>query len=193
MNLIFATNNPNKVAEVKSIAPDPGAIISLKEANIGIEIDEPFHTLEENARHKARTIHRLTGQNCFSEDTGLVTDALNGEPGVRSARYAGEGNSSALNIEKLLRNLENKDNRSARFITIICLIFNGEEFIFEGRCEGKIAEKPSGNKGFGYDPVFIPDGASQTFAEMTMEEKNRFSHRKKAFDQFAAFLKKKSL
>lgn len=188
MKLVFATNNENKVREINSLLNEPMKIESLQQAGIDIEIDEPFHTLEDNARHKARTIYQLTGRNCFSEDTGLVTDALGGEPGVKSARYAGEGRSSAQNIEKLLQNLEEKSNRSARFITILCLIIDGEEFIFEGRCEGSITKRAMGNGGFGYDPVFKPEGSKKTFAEMNLEEKNLYSHRRKAFDKFIEFI-----
>lgn len=193
MTIIFATNNPNKVAEVKSLTPTSANIISLKEAGIEVEIEEPFDTIEKNARHKAWEIYRLTGITCFSEDTGLLTDALNGEPGVKSARYAGESKSSEQNMEKLLSRLNGTKHRSARFITIICFIFKGEEFIFEGRCEGKITTKPSGSKGFGYDPIFIPWGAQKTFAEMTMEEKNKYSHRKKAFASFMEFLNEQKI
>ena len=154
------------------------------------EIPEPFDTLKENAREKAKTIHRLTGgENCFSEDTGLEVDALGGEPGVHSARYAGEPVSYSNNSRKLLRALADSPNRRARFITVICLILNGGEFFFEGRCEGQILRSPAGNEGFGYDPLFQPDGSSKSFAEMDAVEKNGFSHRRKAGDLLIAFLK----
>ena len=165
-------------------------IISLADAGIRREIPEPFDTLKENAREKAKTIHKLTGgENCFSEDTGLEVDALGGEPGVHSARYAGEPVSYSNNSRKLLRALADLPNRRARFITVICLILNGEEFFFEGRCEGQILRSPAGFDGFGYDPLFQPDGSSKSFAEMDPDEKNEFSHRRKAGDLLIAFLK----
>jgi XTP/dITP diphosphohydrolase len=188
--LIFATNNENKVSEVKVILEGKFKVLSLKEAGIEIDIPEPFDTLEENAKEKARVIYQLTNQNCFSEDTGLETESLNGEPGVKSARYAGESRSFEKNIDKLLIKLENKNNRKAQFRTVICLIMNGKEKIFEGICKGTIIAERRGDSGFGYDPVFIPEGSAKTFAEMTMEEKNTFSHRKKAMEKLIAFLKK---
>jgi XTP/dITP diphosphohydrolase len=188
--LIFATNNENKVSEVKVILEGKFKILSLKEAGIEIDIAEPFDTLEENAREKARAIYERINQNCFSEDTGLETASLNGEPGVKSARYAGENRSFEKNINKLLGKLENKNDRKAQIRTIICLIMNGKEKFFEGICKGTIIAERRGASGFGYDPVFIPDGSAKTFAEMTMEEKNRFSHRKKAMEKLIAFLKK---
>ncbi len=188
--LIFATNNENKVSEVKVILEGKFKVLSLKEAGIEIDIPEPFDTLEENAKEKARVIYQLTNQNCFSEDTGLETESLNGEPGVKSARYAGESRSFEKNIDKLLIKLENKNNRKAQFRTVICLIMNGKEKFFEGICKGTIIAERRGDSGFGYDPVFIPEGSAKTFAEMRMEEKNTFSHRKKAMEKLIAFLKK---
>lgn len=188
--LIFATNNENKVSEVKEILQGNFKILSLKEAGIEIDIPEPFDTLEENAKEKSRVIYQLTKQSCFSEDTGLETESLNGEPGVKSARYAGESRSFEKNIDKLLSKLENKSNRNAQFRTVICLIMNGKEKVFEGICKGTIIAARRGNSGFGYDPVFIPNGSEKTFAEMSMEEKNRFSHRRKAIEKLIAFLKK---
>lgn len=186
--LIFATNNRHKVAEVEQILGNRWNIISLKEAGIDIEIPEPHATLEENAREKSSTIYKRTGQNCFSEDTGLETEALGGEPGVHSARYAGEGRSFEANITKLLLSLQDEKNRNARFRTVISLIWEGKEYQFEGICEGTIIEKNRGVDGFGYDPVFIPNGDTRTFAEMTLAEKNRYSHRRKAMDKLIAFL-----
>lgn len=188
MELIFATNNPHKVEEINTVLPPQIHSISLKEAGIDIDIPEPHPTLEANAREKARIINNLTGKNCFSEDTGLEVDALNGEPGVFSARYAGEEKSFDRNIEKLLINLTGKDDRSAQFRTVICLVLNGQEHLFEGLCRGQIIEEKRGTGGFGYDPVFIADGAEKTFGEMTIEEKGRYSHRKKAVDKLVAFL-----
>lgn len=186
--LVFATNNPNKVKEIRSILGDSLQVITLKEAGIDIDIPEPFDTIEENARTKSETIFRLTGKDCFGEDTGLEVEALNGEPGVKSARYAGEGRSFEDNIRKLLINLGNEPNRKARFRTVISLIFAGQRHEFEGVCKGRILHEPRGLDGFGYDPVFVPDGETRSFAEMTLDEKNRFSHRKKATAKLVAFL-----
>lgn len=186
--LIFATNNNNKVAEVRSILEGKFKIVSLAEAGINIDIPEPFDTIEENASEKARVIYNLTNENCFSEDTGLEVEVLNGEPGVKSARYAGEERDFENNIDKLLSNLKNKENRSAQFKTVICIILNGEQNIFDGICKGTIIAEQRGYSGFGYDPVFIPEGADKTFAEMTMDEKNIFSHRKKAIEKLTGFL-----
>ncbi|MGN6604222.1 MAG: RdgB/HAM1 family non-canonical purine NTP pyrophosphatase [Ginsengibacter sp.] len=187
--IIFATNNDNKVSEVRSILDGKFRILSLKEAGIDIDIPEPYETLEENAREKAIVIHRLTKENCFAEDTGLEVDSLNGEPGVKSARYGGEGRSFEKNIDKLLDKLAESKNRNAQFRTIICLICKGKEKIFEGICKGTIIAERRGNSGFGYDPVFVPDGSSKTFAEMTMAEKNAFSHRNKAVEKLTNYLK----
>ena len=187
-NLIFATNNQNKVDEIKNIVGDLYNVISLKDAGIDIDIPEPHNTLHENATEKSKTIYQLTQQNCFSEDTGLETEALNGEPGVRSARYAGEQKSFDANVDLLLDNLKNNANRNARFRTVISLILNGEEFLFEGICKGSIINEKKGSFGFGYDPVFMPEGADKTFAQMTLTEKNIYSHRKKAVALLLHFL-----
>jgi len=189
MKLIFATNNANKVAEIKAVVPGHFNIVSLKEAGIDIDIPEPHHTLQANAQEKAVTIFNLTGTSCFSEDTGLEVEALNGAPGVHSARYAGEDKAFDKNIDKLLAELDGKNNRSAQFRTVICLkLANGNEHYFEGICKGTIINERRGSEGFGYDPVFIPDGASQTFAEMSMQQKSVYSHRRKAVDGLVAFL-----
>lgn len=188
--LIFATNNNNKVIEVRSILKNEFKILSLAEAGIDIDIPEPYDTLEENAYEKARVINNITKENCFAEDTGLEVDALNGDPGVKSARYAGEGRNFENNIDKLLSNLKNTDNRKAQFKTVICIILDGKRHIFDGICKGTIIAERKGQSGFGYDPVFIPEGADKTFAEMTLEEKNNFSHRKKAIKKLTNFLKK---
>lgn len=187
--LVFATNNVHKAKEVNLILGDSFQIISLAEAGIEIEIPEPFDTLEENAREKSMTIFQLKGVNCFSEDTGLEVEALGGKPGVKSARYAGEPSTTAANIEKLLTELNGQKNRAARFRTVISLIENGSETQFEGICTGIISYEPMGDNGFGYDPVFIPDGSSQTFASMSASEKNQFSHRRKAVEKLVAYLK----
>lgn len=190
MKLIFATGNQHKVEEIQSAIGDKLEIISLKQAQIDIEIPEPHETLEENASEKSRTIFTLTGLNCFSEDTGLEVEVLKGAPGVRSARYAGDEKSFNKNIDKLLGELSGASNREARFRTVISLILEREEWLFEGICPGHITREKRGAGGFGYDPIFMPAGSQKTFAEMTIEEKNQFSHRKKAADQLIAFLKK---
>jgi len=187
-NIIFATNNQNKVEEVRAVLGKGFKIVTLKEAGIDIDIPEPFDTLKANASQKSKTIFDITGKNCFSEDTGLEVDALNGEPGVKSARYAGEGRSFDDNIDKLLGRLQDADSRLARFRTVISLILDGKEYFFEGICPGRIIMERIGNNGFGYDPVFVPDGSDKTFAEMAMAEKNKFSHRKKAMEKLISFL-----
>jgi XTP/dITP diphosphohydrolase len=189
-NLIFATNNQNKVQEVRAVLGELFNIITLKEAGINIDIPEPHDTLEANATEKSGTIFEITKQNCFSEDTGLEVEALNGEPGVKSARYAGEDRSFDDNIEKLLNKLQPFENMAARFRTVISLILDGKEYFFEGVCPGKIISERRGTNGFGYDPVFVPDGSDKTFAEMDMEGKNKFSHRKKAMEKLISFLTK---
>lgn len=187
--LIFATNNSHKVLEVKSILKGKFSLLSLAEAGIDIDIPEPYDTLEENACEKAQVIYNRAKENCFAEDTGLEVEALNGEPGVKSARYAGEDKSFENNIDKLLVNLKNKESRNAQFRTVICLIIDGKQNIFDGICKGTIIAERRGRSGFGYDPVFIPEGSGKTFAEMTMDEKNVFSHRKKAIEKLTNFLK----
>ncbi len=188
MKLIFATNNQNKVAEIKAALSEGLEIITLKEAGIDIDIPEPHETLEENATEKATVIHRLTAQNCFSEDTGLEVALLDGAPGVRSARYAGEEADNKKNIALLLKNMENISERSAQFKTVISLILDDKEYQFTGICKGQIITTERGDKGFGYDSIFIPTGDDRTFAEMNMEEKNKYSHRKKALAKLIEFL-----
>ena len=186
--LIFATNNKNKVDEVKAVLlKHDFNITTLLEAGIDIDIPEPHDTLEANATEKSKTIFMLTGKNCFSEDTGLEVLALDGEPGVKSARYAGNNRSFDANIEKLLVNLSAKKNKAACFRTVISLILDGTEYFFEGICAGKIVAERKGGNGFGYDPVFVPDGADKTFAEMDIAEKNKYSHRKKAMQKLIDF------
>ena len=188
MKLIFASNNQHKIEELKAFAGNEIEIVSLKEAGIDIDIPEPHDTLEENASEKSWTIYTLTGKDCFSEDTGLEIEALNGEPGVKSARYAGEKRSFNDNIEKVLNNLSSETNRKARFRAVISLLLDGKETQFEGICNGKIIDNPQGTEGFGYDPIFIPDGSKRSFAEMSIKEKNRFNHRTKAAAKLVAFL-----
>ena len=193
MKLIFASNNKHKIEELKAFAGNESdgyriEIVSLKEAGIDIEIPEPYDTLEANASAKSWTIFKLTRKSCFSEDTGLEIEALNGEPGVKSARYAGEGRSFKDNIEKVLTKLSSETNRSARFRSVISLIIDGNEIQFEGICKGKIINEPRGVEGFGYDPIFIPGCTNRTFAEMSMQEKSQFNHRTKAAAKLVAFL-----
>ena len=186
--IIFATNNQHKVDEIKSMPNIGYDIISLKEAGININIPEPYDTLEENATEKSTVVYKLTGMNCFSEDTGLEVEALNGEPGVKSARYAGDVKSFEKNIEKLLLKMNGIQNRNAQFRAVFSLILNGAEYKFEGICKGIILAHMRGERGFGYDPVFLPLGATLTFAEMEMVEKNMYSHRKKAMNKLVDFL-----
>jgi len=190
MKIVFASNNQHKVDEIRSALPESFLIVSLAEAGIDIDVPEPHDTLQDNAAEKAKTIYQLLKTNCFSEDTGLEVYALNNEPGILSARYAGEEKSFEKNIDKLLTKLENFGNRKARFRTVICLILDGEQYYFEGVCEGEITNERRGTKGFGYDSVFKPLNSDKTFAEMSITEKNLFSHRKKAIDKLVAFLNK---
>ncbi|MFZ9661978.1 MAG: RdgB/HAM1 family non-canonical purine NTP pyrophosphatase [Chitinophagaceae bacterium] len=189
--LVFATHNDHKANELRSFLPTGWNIITLKEAGILQEIPEPFDTLEENAREKSMYIYQLTGNDCFSEDTGLEVEALAGAPGARSARYAGEGCSNDDNIRKLLSVLHNYENKKASFRTVVSLILDGKEYQFEGECKGKIISERKGEHGFGYDSIFIPEGDTRTFAEMDLETKNKYSHRKKAMSQLIVFLKNK--
>jgi len=192
MTLIFATNNNNKVKEIRNALNERFEIISLKEAGIDKDIPEPYDTLEANASEKSRVIFEMTGKNCFSEDTGLEVEALNGEPGVKSARYA-DGEPQYVDIvDKLLAKMERQDNRRARFRTVISVIIDGKESLFEGICEGRIITERRGSNGFGYDPVFIPDGADRTFAEMELDEKKLYSHRAKALKKLIEWLQQSS-
>jgi XTP/dITP diphosphohydrolase len=188
MDLIFATNNSNKIREINNILGDCFRLRSLEDINLIDDIPENEPTLEGNALFKARYISGLTGLDVFADDTGLETEALNGEPGVHSARFAGEEKNSDANINKLLLLLNSKMNRKARFRTVIALIFDGREFLFEGIVDGEIIRERRGDKGFGYDPVFLPEGKSLTFAQMDLEEKNKISHRARAFEKLRAFL-----
>ena len=188
--LIFATNNRNKVAEIQSLVGPDFTIIPLKEAGIEIDIPEPHDQLEDNAKEKALTIFNMTNQNCFSEDTGLEIVALGGAPGVKSARYAGENSNAQANIDLVLSKMAGVENRTAQFRTVICLIWENQTYYFEGICKGQILSNMQGENGFGYDPIFVADGASKSFANMTMEEKNTYSHRKKAVTQLFDFLGK---
>jgi XTP/dITP diphosphohydrolase len=188
MKLIFATNNKNKVEEIKHLTNQKFQIFTLQEVGIDIDIPEPHDTLEANATEKSMTIYKLTNEAVFSEDTGLEVAALGGAPGVKSARYAGEGRNMQDNIDKLLHELKDKTSRAAQFRTLASLIIDGKEYLFEGICKGHITTAQDGTNGFGYDPVFIPEGSNTTFANMDISEKNKFSHRKKAVQKLIDFL-----
>lgn len=188
MELIFATNNRHKLDEVREILGDGYELSTPREKGVTEEIPEEQPTLEGNALQKARYIYERTGEDCFADDTGLEVEALGGAPGVYSARYAGEHCSFADNIAKLLDAMVGVDERRARFRTVIALILDGREYLFEGEVEGEITREPAGNEGFGYDPVFQPDGYEVTFAEMDAAEKNAISHRGRAVAHLAEFL-----
>lgn len=188
MELVFATQNPNKALEIQAKLGGSIQVIGLDVLGITEEIPETAPTLEGNALMKARYVYEKTGRNCFADDTGLEVEALDGAPGVFSARYAGPQKNSSDNIDLLLKNLEGSGNRNAQFRTVIALILGGKEFLFEGIAKGEIIQDKRGDEGFGYDPVFIPEGQHRTFAQMTLEEKNLLSHRAKAFDGMRAFL-----
>ena len=189
--MIFATNNAHKLDEVRAILGEGFELTTLRQAGITEDIPENEPTIEGNALAKARYVWERTGLSCFADDTGLEVEALGGAPGVRSARYATDGHDFAANNRKLLRELEGISNRRARFRTVISLIENGVERQVEGIVEGVIADKESGSEGFGYDPLFIPDGYTRTFADMTAEEKNAISHRGRAVQKLVAFLKER--
>ena len=188
MDLVFATNNQHKLEELQEILGSRFTLLSLKDVGISEEIPEDQPTLEGNARQKAYYIFEKCGLPCFADDTGLEIEALNNEPGVYSARYAGEMRDSQANMDKVLSNLEKINNRKARFRTVICLLMNDVEKHFEGAAEGVITREKRGNSGFGYDPIFIPDGFKKTFAEMTLQEKNRISHRSRAVQKLVDYL-----
>lgn len=188
MKIVFATHNAHKVSEVQAVLGSEYQLVTATEAGITEEIPETQPTIEGNALQKARYVYEHTGLNCFADDTGLEVEALNGAPGVYSARYAGEHVSYADNNVLLLKNLAGCENRKARFRTVIALIVDGKEYLFEGRVEGAIATEPHGEGGFGYDPLFIPEGSQLTFAEMSSEAKNKISHRGRAVAKLVAFL-----
>jgi XTP/dITP diphosphohydrolase len=189
-DLLFATNNQHKLREIQEIMGHEYRILSLKEASLDIEIPETQETIEGNAVQKARFIHEVTGMNCFADDTGLEIEALEGRPGVYSARYAGEGCTFDDNIDKILLELSGAENRKACFRCVICLILDNREQLFEGRIDGVITTDRKGTDGFGYDPVFQPDGYRQTFAEMPAYLKNGISHRGRAVEKMRKVLKK---
>jgi len=186
--LLFATNNLHKLREVQEIIGNSFTILSLKDVSIDTDIPETSDTLEGNARQKAQFIYEKTGRDCFADDTGLFVDALDGRPGVYSARYAGEGCSFEDNIRKHLYEMNNAENRNASFRCVVCLIMDGKEQLFEGRVDGTILNEKRGIEGFGYDPVFLPKGQSQTFSEMPPYLKNGLSHRGRAIWKLMKFL-----
>ena len=187
--LIFATNNAHKLSEVQSLLGDAFTLVTLRECGITEDIPETAENLDGNALQKARYVYEKTGADCFADDTGLEVDALGGAPGVHSARYATNGHDFAANNRLLLKNLEGETNRSAHFRTVIALILDGKEYLFEGRVEGAIATEESGSEGFGYDPLFVPSGEIITFAQMSAEAKNAISHRGRAVAKLVKFLK----
>ena len=189
--IIFATNNAHKLSEVQAVLGDNFKLITPRDCGITEDIPETASTLEGNASQKSHYLHDRVGKNCFADDTGLEVEALGGEPGVRSARYATDGHDFAANNRLLLKNLEGVANRKARFRTVISLIIDGEEHLFEGIVEGYITQSEAGCGGFGYDPLFVPEGYDCTFAEMSAEEKNAISHRGRAVQKLVAFLKER--
>jgi XTP/dITP diphosphohydrolase len=190
MKIVFATNNLNKLLEVRKMLPSSIQLLSLSDIDCFDEIDETETTLEGNAALKANYITEKFGYNCFADDTGLEVESLNGEPGVYSARYADKQNDSEKNMQKLLTELGNASNRKAQFRTAVALNIDGQQFLFEGICKGTILREKQGKKGFGYDPVFMPNGFNNSFAEMTSKEKNTISHRGIAIQQLVSFLTK---
>ena len=188
--LVFATNNKNKLREIRELMPSNIEVLSLADIHCEADIAETADTLEGNALIKAHYVYDKYGLDCFADDTGLEVDALGGQPGVHTARYAGESHDPNANMEKLLRELKENFNRHARFRTVIALIEKGEEHLFTGEVEGEISTEPRGDKGFGYDPVFIPEQTGQTFAEMGEEQKNKISHRARAVAALLGYFQK---
>lgn len=193
MKLIFATSNSHKLQEVRSMLPDGIEVLGLKDIGFDGELPETQDTIEGNSLQKAEYLAKALHCSCFAEDTGLEVEALNGAPGVYSARYAGEAATFEENVNKLLAGLRGTNNRKARFKTVITYYSDGRHVQFEGITEGEITQSPKGERGFGYDPVFIPAGAQKTYAEMSLAEKNIYSHRKKSFEGFANYLLKSTV
>lgn len=187
--MVVATNNAHKLKEIAAILGQEIELLSLKDIQCFADIPETADTLEGNARQKAMYIYENYGMDCFADDTGLEVEALGGAPGVFSARYAGEGHDSEANMQKLLKELAGKENRKAQFRTVICLIRNGKEHLFEGIVKGEIIQKKRGGEGFGYDPIFVPEGYDLTFAELGDDVKNTISHRARAVEKLCQFLK----
>ena len=189
MQLIFASNNPNKIKEIQQLLPNSIQILSLESIGCYEEIPETANSIEGNAILKANYITLKYGYDCFADDTGLEVDSLDDEPGVYSARYAGEQKDANDNMNKLLENLSDKENRKAQFKTVVALNLDGKQHLFNGICKGEITLEKSGNQGFGYDPIFKPEGFNETFAELSMDIKNQISHRGKATEKLIDFLK----
>jgi len=187
---VFATNNLHKLLEVQHLLGDKFKLLSLKEIGVYEDIPEDHDTLEKNALQKAWYIYDKTNRNCFADDTGLEVDALEGKPGVYSARYAGEGKNPKDNIKKLLRELNGTSNRKSQFRTVVALIIDGNEHLFEGIVKGQIIDEERGADGFGYDPIFLPDGYTLTFAEMDLDQKNQISHRARAVNALVDYLQR---
>ena len=188
MKIVFATNNPNKLKEIQSLIPKEIEIISLKEIGCNEDIPETGDTLKANAFQKAQYIKDNFNYDCFADDTGLEIDELNGDPGVYSARYAGPERNASANMNKILNKLKGKKNRKAQFRRAIALILKGEEHLFEGKVEGYISKDKQGNEGFGYDPIFIPENNTRSFAQMSMQEKGAISHRGRAVKKLVTYL-----
>jgi len=188
MKIVFATNNPNKLKEIMAFMPKQIEIISLEEVGCDEDIPETGDNLEDNALEKARYLKYHYGHDCFADDSGLEIDTLNGAPGVYSARYAGPERSAQANMDKVLFELDGKNNRIANFRTCIALIINGKEYLFEGKVEGHIGLEIKGNMGFGYDPIFYPENKERSFAQMSLEEKNQISHRGRAIKKLIHFI-----
>lgn len=186
--IVFASNNQHKLDEIRAMLPENIKLLSQKDVGFNVEVEETGKTFEDNALIKAKALYDFCGKACFADDSGLEVKALKGQPGVKSARYSGEPVDHHRNVELLLKNLQGKTNRSARFVTVICLKTSDKTLYFEGEVKGTIAETPRGDKGFGYDPVFVPEGHQRTFAEMEAGEKNAISHRKKAVEKLLEFL-----
>ena len=189
MKLVFATNNLNKLSELKDLLPSDVELLSLKDIGSNQKLPETRKTLEGNAMQKAEYVFEHSGYNCFADDTGLEIEALNNQPGVYSARYAGENCTSEDNILKVLQELDDERNRKAKFRTVIALIIEGKRHLFKGECIGRIAKEKVGEEGFGYDPIFLPEGLERTFAQMTKKEKGAISHRGKATEELVRFLR----
>ena len=190
MKIVFATNNPNKIAEIKDLLPEEIQILSLKDINCNQQLPETQNTLEGNAKQKAEFVFTNYGYNCFADDTGLEIEALDNEPGVYSARFAGDDCSPNDNMQKVLQKLEGENNREAKFRTVIALIMNGKTLLFEGECKGEITKEKAGEKGFGYDPIFLAKGFDKTFAQMSKQEKGTISHRGIATRKLVEFLQR---
>lgn len=191
MKLVFASNNKNKITEIKALLPSIFKILSLEDIGCTEEIEETENTIAGNAKLKADYITKKYGYDCFADDTGLEVAALNGAPGVYSARYAGENVTYEENVQKMLKEMKGKGNRNAQFKTVIALNLGFKQYLFEGICKGKITNEKHGNDGFGYDPIFRPSGFKQTFAEMNLKEKGLISHRGLATEKLIEFLKEK--